>query len=284
MLRSARKLTAAASELWSRVDAVDNDAARERVAAMRRRAPKASLDEIHRRLVYAKCAQAGTLGALGGLASSLPLVGAVAGPVVGTLTDTAVVTTLQAELVVETFILYRVELPEKAERMTVAAIAATNLGAHQISTGVARTIAGQAGRWLGGPLGRVAVPLARVGASAATNVAMTYAIGMRARALSKLRHAKIEDWPDLLREVTAIDERKLADWAMKSARGAFDGASTAVRSMMAKLSGLVPLGTSRSQRVHAKPAGALPRPVAKRAAAKKRGPAKRAPRKHTKPA
>ena len=44
MLRSAKRLTDAASQLWRNVDAVDNDAARERVDALRKRHPKDSVE------------------------------------------------------------------------------------------------------------------------------------------------------------------------------------------------------------------------------------------------
>src|SRR5262245_28216313 len=136
MLSATKRLTSAASELWRNVDAVDNEAARARVAALRKRWPKDSNDELHRKLVQAKCLQAGAVAAAGNLLGSVPLVGRALGPLVGTFADATVVTTLQAELVVETFILYGVELPERAERMTVAAIAATNVGSHQLAKGI----------------------------------------------------------------------------------------------------------------------------------------------------
>lgn len=267
MLRSAKRLTDAASNLWRNVDAVDNDDARDRVDSLRKRHPRDSADELHRKLVQAKCLQAGAVAAAGNLLGAVPLVGRALGPLVGTFADAAVVTTLQAELVVETFILYGVELPERAERMAVTAIAATNVGSHQLAQGIAGSLATRASRWLGGPLLRYASPVAKVAASTATTIAMTYAIGMRSRALAKMRHADFEDWPDLIREVTMVDERRLAEWAERSIRVVADQAGTLTKGLMGKLAGLVP-------------DIALPAPAAKRRApAKKRATKKAAPRK-----
>jgi len=293
MLSATKRLTSAASELWRNVDAVDNKAARARIEDLRKRNPKDSDDELHRKLVQAKCLQAGGVAAASNLLGTIPLLGRALGPLVGTFTDAAVVTTLQAELVVETFILYRVELPERAERMTVAAIAATNIGSHQLAVGVAGTLAKRAQRWLGGPLARYAAPVARIAASTATTIAMTYAIGMRSRALAKMRHADFEDWPDLIREVTMVDERRLAEWAERSVRMVAEQSGVVAKGLMAKLAGLVPdMDTVKSvtRRIAPKPAAprkpAAPgKPAAPRkaAAARKRatGATKRPARKAT---
>jgi uncharacterized protein (DUF697 family) len=279
MLSATRRLTSAASELWRNVDAVDNRAARARVDELRKRNARDSADELHRKLVQAKCLQAGAVAAAGNLLGAVPLLGRALGPLVGTFADATVVTTLQAELVVETFILYGVELPERAERMTVAAIAATNIGSHQLAQGIAGSLARRATKWLGGPLMRYASPVARVAASTATTIAMTYAIGMRSRALAKMRHADFEDWPELIREVTALDERRLTEWAERSVRLVVEQSGSIAKGLMSKLSGLVPdLGTLSPPRRMA-PGRAAPR---KRPAAKKKAaPAKRARR--TKP-
>lgn len=276
MLSATKRITSAASELWRNVDAVDNRAAHARVEDLRKRNPRDSSDELHRKLVQAKCLQAGAVAAAGNLLGAVPLLGRALGPLVGTFADATVVTTLQAELVVETFILYGVELPERAERMTVAAIAATNIGSHQLAQGIAGSLARRATKWLGGPLMRYASPVARVAATTATTIAMTYAIGMRSRALAKMRHADFEDWPDLIREVTALDERRLTEWAERSVRLVVEQSGSLVKRLMSKLSGLVPdLGTTpTSRRIAAKPA-----PPRKRAPTKKRAaPAQRARR------
>lgn len=277
MLSATKRLTSAASELWRNVDAVDNEAARARVHALRKRYPRDSTDELHRKLVQSKCLQAGAVAAAGNLIGSVPLLGRALGPLVGTFADATVVTTLQAELVVETFILYGVELPERAERMTVATIAATNIGSHQLAKGIAGTLAHRASKWLGGPLTRYAAPVARVAATTATTIAMTYAIGMRSRALAKMRHADFEDWPDLIREVTALDERRLTEWAERSVRLVAEQSGTIAKGLMSRLAGLVPdIGAvATSRRIAPKPATKKRAPARKRPAAKKSAPAKR---------
>ncbi|HET7844576.1 MAG TPA: hypothetical protein VFL14_10530, partial [Xanthomonadales bacterium] len=151
---------------------------------------------------------------------------------------------------------------------------------HQLAKGIAGSLARRASGWLGGPLLRYAAPVAKVAATTATTIAMTYAIGMRSRALAKMRHADFEDWPDLIREVTALDERRLTEWAERSVRLVAEQSGTIAKGLMAKLAGLVPdMGAiATSRRVAAKPAPKKRAAAKKRPAAKKAAPANRARR------
>lgn len=276
-------------ELWKSVQAVDRAAVRRRVAALKRDYPDATRDQLHNRLVYAKCLQAGTVGAVTGVTAIVPVVGRVAGVVLGSLADATVVTTLQAELVAETFVLYDFELPEQAERMAVVAVAATNFGATAVSAEVARSVAKQAGAWLGRGVARRALPIASIATSAAGNVGVTYLVGMRAQALCTMRDQPVDDWGDLLRGITSIDERKVMQWAGKAASAAIEALGATATSMLSRLNALVQPARTMviTATRRAKPAakrGAAPKSAAaKRAAAAKKttaaSPRKRAPAK-----
>jgi uncharacterized protein (DUF697 family) len=226
------------TDMWRSVKAVDRAAVRRRVADLKRDFPRASKETLHKKLVYAKCMQAGAVGAVTGVTSIVPVIGRVAGVVMGSLADATVVTTLQAELVAETFTLYDYDLPEHAEHMAVVAVAATNFGATAISAEIARNIAKGAAQFLGKNVARRALPIASIATSAASNVGVTYLIGMRAQALCTARDLPPDDLPDLLRQVTNIDERKLVEWAARAARDGVEQLGNTAASWLARLNEL----------------------------------------------
>ncbi len=240
MLKTATRLTKSATSLLRGVDSVDRGAARERVAGLRKRYPKVERDELHKSMVYAKCLQAGAVGGVGAVLHSVPGLRLIADTLAGQLTDDRVVATLQSELIAETFALYEIELSPPAERVAMATIAAGQAGASAVSGGIARHLAQQATLWLSGPLSRRALPLAKIATAVASHIAITYAIGTRARAIAKVKHAGVADWPDLLREFTMIDERKLADWAGRATRVAIDQAGGAAQSWLRSLGSMLP--------------------------------------------
>lgn len=229
MLDTASRLTRVAAELWRGVDRVDHKAARRRVAWFRERHPDLDDDALHEVIVNAKCVQVGVVGTVSALVGLIPGIGKVAGRVLGPLADATVVTTLQAELVAETFALYDVDLPPQAERTALLAIAATHSGVRNAGVEVARSFARRAEQLLGRGLAGRALPVAQVATAAASHVALTWAIGTRARALCKMRHATPGDWPDLLRGFTLVDERRLVRWATEATRTALEAAASAGR-------------------------------------------------------
>ena len=263
MAQKDQRESRSARQLWQGIEAVDRAAVRQRIARLKRDNRGVSLDRLHQRLVYSKCVQAGAIGAVTELTGFLPLVGRLAGSVLGPLADAALVTTLQAELVAETFALYGVDLPESSERMAVFAIAATNIGANVVGARVVSVVASQAARVVGGTIARRALPLASIATVAATNVAVTYATGMRAQALCKMRDSTIDDWPELLGKVTMIDTRKLTKLATSSASAAIEQVGEVSRSLLARLRAMAPAmllpapsDARRSTEVKAKPAAA----------------------------
>jgi uncharacterized protein (DUF697 family) len=287
MLKSALRLGKSTGELWKGIQSIEPKDIHKRVADLKRSAPKADLDELHTRLVYAKCLETGTIGAVSGALHLLPGIGKFAASMLGPLADESSVSTLQAELVAETFALYGVELPPEAERVAVLAIAATNIGTVSVGQGVGRAVVARAGKLVGGRLNRIAGPLVDVVSTAATNIAVTYAVGKRSQALAKMKHADLSQWPELLRAVTMIDERKLARWATDSAQLAMDKFSGLARlvgeGLMASLPKLPDLPVpGLGKKPAARKTAARKRPAAPRKAkaaprAAKRAPAKAAP-------
>ncbi len=227
MLGSALKLRRNAVDLIRSLDRVDFAAARRRALAMRERFPHMQVDEVHAALVHAKCLQAGALGIVGASARLIPGVGGLIAGMLGPLADSTVVTTLQAELIAETLALYDVKLPPAAERTAVLAIASTHQGARHAGATLVDALAQQAKQALGESLAARAMPLAEVITAMASQVAVTYAIGMRAKSLCKLRKTRIADLPELLRAATAIDERSVITWTHAVATSAIEVAREA---------------------------------------------------------
>lgn len=233
-------LPAAAQELWKALRKADRKAAKARVAALRKRLPDAELEELHRLLVQSKCLQAGAIGALSAVVELVPGAGKLAGVFLGPVIDIGTVTALQSELVLETFALYEVDLGDAGERFAILAIAATNVGATHASSIVAKLLKRYAGALVGGFVLKRALPIAKIATVATKNIALTYAIGMRAQAVAKFRDADLEEWPKLMRQVTNIDESTLVEWATGAARTAIDQVQESAKSWVGRVTGLLP--------------------------------------------
>lgn len=230
----------AAQALWKALRKTDRQAAKDRVAALRKRLPDAPNEELHRLLVQSKCLQAGALGALSAVVELLPGVGKLAGTVLGPAIDVGTVTALQSELVLETFEVYNVELGDAGERFAILAIAATNVGATHASSIVAKLLKRYAGALIGGFVLKRALPVTRIATIATKNIALTYAIGMRTQAVARFRDADLEEWPKLMRQVTNIDESTLVEWATSAARTAIDQVQDSTRAWVSRVTNLLP--------------------------------------------
>ncbi|MBK8285506.1 MAG: hypothetical protein IPK97_11920 [Ahniella sp.] len=280
--------------LWAAVQGTDRNLAQERVERLRKRFPEASRDKLHAQLTRYKCLQVGGVAALATLTGNLPGIGRIAQSALGPFADPALLSTLQAELVVETFVLYDVEMPDPLLRVAVLTIAASNLGADEIARRSARTLVDTIADKLGTRLLKRAWPIAEVGTSTASHIAATYAIGQRAQALCLMRETKVSQWPGLFMGLTAIDPKDLTDWASKSARTAVEQVSDTAKAWSTRLAALVPsfeLSPASSlftddeapKRKPVRKAAARKKPAAKKAPAKKsaakKAPAKKAARK-----
>lgn len=284
-------LPAAAQELWKALRKADRKAAKARVVALRKRLPDADNEELHRLLVQSKCLQAGAIGALSAVVELVPGAGKLAGVFLGPVIDIGTVTALQSELVIETFALYDVELGDAGERFAILAIAATNVGATHASSIVAKLLKRYAGAVIGGFVLKRALPIAKIATVATKNIALTYAIGMRAQAVAKFRDADLEEWPKLMRQVTNIDESTLVEWATSAARTAIDQVQESAKSWVGRVTGLLPSlpslhdlkrfvpGAHEAEVVveAAEPVAARRKPAVKRATAVKKPAAKARP-------
>lgn len=208
--------------LWDSVLQTDRAAAIERVRQLRASQPKASRERLHRQLLGSKCVQVGVVGALTAITGAVPGLSRIARFALGPLVDATLVSALQAELVIETFALYEMPIPEHGEKIAVLAIAATNLGADEIADQASRWISQRAGRLFGIRIFDKAWPIAKIATAAATHVALTYSIGKRTQALCQIKDARIRDWPSLFQRVVSIDQGALTTWATRSLLLAFD--------------------------------------------------------------
>lgn len=242
MLRTVSRMPAAALDLVRRAGVPDRAGVKRRIHALvkgihalvkhSRGRPG---DELHRDLVLAKCLQTGAVGAVSALVGALPLIGKPVAGLLGPVADAALVSTLQSELILETFALYDVDLPPQAEKLAMLGLLSAHAGAREVGASVARRVSREADRWLGGALARRALPLATIATGVATHVAVTYAIGTRARAMAKLSEGKLDDWPSLLSDLTLIDQRRLGRWATDAAETVLERGSGMVRLWTAQL-------------------------------------------------
>lgn len=230
----------AALSLWESVLKTDREAAVERVRQLRKRQPKASREQLHRQLVATKCIQVGVIGALTAITGAVPGLSKLARFALGPMVDATLVSAMQAELVIETFFLYDVAIPEHGEKVAVLAIAATNLGADEIARQASQWITARAGKLLGTQLLNKAWPIAKIATTAATHIALTYSIGKRTQALCQIKGARISDWPSLFRRVVSIDQTALTEWATKSLRMAFDQVGEVAGGLSRQLLQLLP--------------------------------------------
>jgi hypothetical protein len=131
--------------LWDAMRRTDRALARKRVARLQAAFPEASRERLFKLLVRNKCLQAGAIGAVTAITGAIPGLNRMAAFALGPLADSALVSALQAELVVEIFALYDMEMPEHGERIAILAIAATNLGADEIAREASRWMTQRAG-------------------------------------------------------------------------------------------------------------------------------------------
>jgi len=229
-----------ALSLWESVMRTDRDAAQARVAALRARYPESSREQLQQILVRSKCLQAGAIGALTALSSAIPGLSRVTSFAFGPLLDSALVSSLQAELVIETLALYEVKIPQHGEKVAVLAIAATNLGADELARQASQWLTDKAARWVGGRWLRRAWPIANIGTAAASHIILTYSIGKRTQTLCQLRDARVSDWPSLFKRVVSIDPMQLTDWASQAARLALEQAAESAKSFSQRIGKLLP--------------------------------------------
>lgn len=179
---------------------------------------KLSADRAFEALLRRKALQAATVGAATALGESIPGLTRVLRLVLGELIDVGLLAEIQRELIEQTFILYDFKLPDSVHASVVRQVQFVGVSASAASDVVGRRLLQRAASVLGGVLARGVAPIAAATSSAASNAAVTYAIGKRAQAVAKLREAPIAGLPDAIRAFTGIDERRVADWSLQAVK------------------------------------------------------------------
>jgi len=192
------------------IDDTDEQAAAARVEALRRQRPLSSPSQLADKLIYDKCMQTAVIGAVSSGASVVPGLGSFASLTVGVAADISLTFKAQAELVIEIAYLYNHPLVPDEKRRIVLLVTGASAGANAIARRTGRRIAVKTGEKFAEKGILKAIPFVGIGASAATNVAMTYAIGVRAKAYFSLGPDEMLDIKTSLRAITGVDGRKLA--------------------------------------------------------------------------
>jgi hypothetical protein len=188
-------------------------------------------------LLRRKCMRAASIGALTAAAESLPGFGKALSLVFGELLDVELLTSVQRELVEETFQLYELELPAAVRNALVRKVQVAGSAASLAGDALARGIIHRALRRIGSLVAARAVPVAAVVSSAFANASVTYAIGKRAQAVARLRESPITGMPDAVRAFTGIDERRLFAWSLAAAKEVLSGVTRTVGNMANKARG-----------------------------------------------
>jgi uncharacterized protein (DUF697 family) len=171
-------------------------------------------------MLQRKCLRAASIGAFTALAESVPGLGRLFGFVFSELLDFKLLSTLQRELVEETLSLYEVSLPEPLHSALVRQIQTIGVGASAAGDLLGRRLLTRLAGGLGGVIARRVAPVAAIVSSAASNAAVTYAIGKRAQAAGLMRDAPLGNLPDALRTFSGIDERRILSWTTTSVKRA----------------------------------------------------------------
>jgi hypothetical protein len=194
------------------IDDVDEEAAAERVEALREDHPEVSADELVELLVKRKCMQTGAVGVITSGASMVPGLGTLVSLTFGVAADIGMTFKYQAELVLELAAVYEHKLNPIEKRRVVMLITGLSAGANQALRKAGQQIAEKATERLAQKSLTRAILVIGVGASAGTNILFTYVIGQRAQAYFKLGPEAIGDWSESIRAVTGVDERIIVGW------------------------------------------------------------------------
>ncbi|MCA9980568.1 MAG: hypothetical protein KDD89_07045 [Anaerolineales bacterium] len=202
-------------------DANEQDAA-DRVASLRQTLPEATDQELIDRLVYDKCIQAATSGAVTAGTALIPGIGPALALTFGVATDIGVTFKLQAELVLEIAAVYGQKIDDEEKRTILLGVTGVNMGSDFVARRLGRVVATRATKLLAGQAAVKAIPYLGVAASAGMNIALTYAVGQRAIAyFGSTEHQSLQTWDDTIRALTGVDRDKLAQWLSEAVLQAY---------------------------------------------------------------
>lgn len=198
--------------LTQTIDKADEQAAAERVAALRQAHPEATTEELVEMLIKHKSTRTGAVGAVTSGASMIPGLGTIVSLTFGVAADIGMTFKMQAELVLEIAAVYRHQLSSTEKRNAILLVTGISAGANQLLSQTGTRIAEKTTERLAQKSVTKAIPVLGVAASAGTNMLSTYVIGRRAQAYFDLGPEAVGDWAESVRAISGMDERKLISW------------------------------------------------------------------------
>lgn len=201
-------------------DANEQDAV-DHVAALREKMPEATNQALIDKLIYDKCVQTATSGAVTAGTGLIPGIGPALALTFGVATDIGVTFKLQAELVLEIAAVYGVEISDEEKRTILLGVTGVNMGSDFAARHIGRVVATKATKLLAGKAATKAIPYLGVAASAGLNIALTYAVGQRAIEYFAQDERELQTWDDTIRAMTGVDWVKLAQWLSEAVLQAY---------------------------------------------------------------
>ncbi|MEP6485114.1 MAG: hypothetical protein ABJB01_11755 [Rudaea sp.] len=196
-----------------------------------RKSKDAQFDDLLRR----KCVRAASIGALTAGAEAVPGLGRALGFFFGELVDATMLSSVQRDLVTETFEVYGFEVSDSLQSTLVDKIHIVGAGASVTADtairGLLKRGLGQAGSLLTHRL----MPIAPIVTSALTNATITYAVGKRAQAIAKFGDTSMQGTADVIRAFTGVDERRVFEWTMSAIKGSTESLSNTFSRIKSKL-------------------------------------------------
>lgn len=169
-------------------------------------------------LLHTACLKAGTAAAFASISAKVPVLAKLAPVLLGGYSDTVTLPSIQKQLVRDVLDLYALSLSDAEQRGVILLATGAELGADMLSGQLAEQILAQAGS---GYLRLVAtrmLPLTSIATDIAAAIATTYTVGKRAQVLCNLPGSGARNLGELLRELTAIDQRRLFAWSAEALR------------------------------------------------------------------
>jgi uncharacterized protein (DUF697 family) len=198
------------------VDDADEQAAADRVAALREERPNATDQQLVNTLIRRKSRRTGAIGAVTSGTNLIPGLGTLTSLTLGAAADIGLTFVAQVELVLEIAAVYGHRLTPDEKKRVVLVVTGVSSGTNRLLSHAGGLVAARATQRFTRRFVIKAIPLVGVGASAVANVLMTYVIGHRANAYFKYGPDAVGSWADSVRAVVGVDERELIAWLTDS--------------------------------------------------------------------
>jgi len=208
----------------------DQEAATRRVAKLQEAQPELTIDELVDVLIKQKCLQTGAVGAVTSASAMIPGLGTLASLTFGVAADIGWTFKYQAELVLEIAATYGHELTDDEKQRIVMLITGISAGVNQAAQVAGTRIAQKTTEKLAEKSILKGLPIVGVAASAGINIATTYIIGRRAKAYFALGPEAMEDFAEIARTITGVDERVIVEWLVGTTERSWDLATSGAQS------------------------------------------------------